>query len=281
MTVDDLRAMANDKICFGESGDVLLVRSQVYGYADFFRYDAIASIERTSTDTVRISVPDGTMMGDHELVLDFSTGLVTADGKVFDEPVKTGNRRASSKETKKVERFTPSINGFSISSLKMMPSSDGYAVYCSVCFNGKKVGDFSDSGDGGMYMFTAKHPYSADRIADAVRSFPSAERDYGYGIMGVPYDIGQMVDELIGMKEIAKELKKAQAKGRDYVLVDEWKTGRRLAATPLSSMSDEELAEGLKSDLSSKGITEYEIRRYRSLDDLKIVNRMVSEEMLI
>lgn len=35
--------------------------------------------------------------------------------------------------------------------------------------------------------------------------------DYGYGIMGVPYDIGQMVDELIGMKEIAKEQKKAQA----------------------------------------------------------------------
>lgn len=90
MTVDDLRAMANDKICFGESGDVLLVRSQVYGYADFFRYDAIASIDRTSTDTVRISIPAGTMKGDHEIVLDFSTGFVTADGKVFDEPVRAG-----------------------------------------------------------------------------------------------------------------------------------------------------------------------------------------------
>ena len=279
MTVQDLKGLTNEMGGFSVSSDSVFIRSWPHKYADMVHISDVGSVEMISPDVVRISIPGGTMMGDHEILADLNTGIVTADGKVFDESM-PGYAQKPKMQKKTRATFYPSINGFSIRSVKAMPSEDGYAIYCKIYFNDRKIGDFVDKGDGSEYSFLADKPYSADRIADAVRRFPSAEHDYGYGIMGVPYDVGQMVDELIGMKEIAKELKKAQAKGRDYVLVDEWKTGRRLAPTPLSSMSDEELAEGLKSDLSSKGITEYEIRRYRTPDDLKIVNRMVAEEML-
>ena len=64
-----------------------------------------------------------------------------------------------------------------------MPSEDGYAVYCKLYFNGKKVGDFVDKGDGGEYSFYADKPYSSSKIEQVVRSFPKIVRDYGSGLM--------------------------------------------------------------------------------------------------
>lgn len=57
--------------------------------------------------------------------------------------------------------FTPSINGFFIKSVKTMPSKDGYALYCKVYFNDRKIGDFVDKGDGSEYSFHACKPYSS------------------------------------------------------------------------------------------------------------------------
>lgn len=62
--------------------------------------------------------------------------------------------------------------------------------------------------------------------------------------------------------------------------MDDVKTGKRFSAMPLNTVSDEELNEKIREDLSSKGITDFEIRRYRSLEDLQIVNKLVVEDML-
>lgn len=277
MTINELKTMANDKICFGDSNILLLIRSLAYKYVDFVDNEKIESIEKVSDDIVLIKVPNGTTMGDHEIKLDFSTGVVIADGKVFSEEIQASGISTTKKRAKK---FTPTINGFSISSIKTMPSTDGYAIYCKVYFKGKKVGDFVDNGDGGMYKFTANKPFDSCKIEDVVRGFPPTVRDFGYGVMEVPYDMGQMVDALLEMEKISKEVKKQQLVGRDYVLIDDIKTGKRFSAMPLNTVSDEELSVKIREDLSSKGITDFEIRRYRSLEDLQIVNKLVVEDML-
>jgi hypothetical protein len=174
-------------------------------------------------------------------------------------------------------RFTPSINGFSIRSVKTMPSEDGYAVYCKLYFNGKKVGDFVDKGDGGEYSFYADKPYSSSKIEQVVRSFPKIVRDYGFGLMEVEYSIGIMVDDLMTMKDIAKELKKLEGVGRDYVRIDDWKGGRHLSAEISSAMNDDEMEARLKADLKKRGMEDFEIKRYRSLDDLCIQSIMVND----
>lgn len=113
-----------------------------------------------------------------------------------------------------------------------------------------------------------------------MRSFPLTVRDYGFGAMEVQYDMNQMVNDLMEMKEIAKELQKLKSEGKDYVRIDDWKNNRHLTASVLSSTTEEELENMLRKDLSERGITEYEVRRYRSLDELYVVNRFVCEEVL-
>ena len=98
--------------------------------------------------------------------------------------------------------------------------------------------------------------------------------------MAVEYNIGIMADELMEMKDIARRLKKLEGTGRDYVSIDDWKGERHLSAEVSKSMSDEEMAERLKADLKKRGMEEFEVKRYRSLDDLCIHNAMVAEEML-
>jgi serine protease inhibitor ecotin len=280
MKVQDLQKLTNERIQFSVSSDSVVIRSWAYRYADMVRVSDIESVEMTSPTVVRISVPVGTRMGDHEILADLNTGIVSADGKAFDEPVSS---YAQKPKTQKKTRctFTPSINGFSIKSVKTMPSEDGYAVYCKVYFNDKKIGDFVDKGDGGEYSFYADKPYSSCKIEQVVRSFPKIVRDYGFGLMEVEYSIGIMVDDLMEMKDIAKEVKKLEGTGRDYVRIDDWKGGRHLSAEVSATMSDEDMSERLKVDLAKRGMCEFEIRRYRSLDDLYIQSIMVNEKMSI
>ena len=284
MTVDELKKLTNDKVLFNSSGCSLVIRSKVYSYADFFRIKNIESIERESENIIRVNIPAGSAMGDREVIVDLETGIVTADGKIFDKPMPGEIRDASPKkpEPRKptAKRFTPAINGFSIKDVHTMPSEDGYACSCKVYFNGKKVGDFLDKGDGSEYSFWADPPYSTSKIENIVRSFPSTNRDYGFGPMEVPYDMNQMVNDLMEMKDIAKELKKLEGSDRDFVTIDEWKTRKHLTCTPLSSISDEELSDKLDKDLQKLGLTDCEINRYRSLEDLCVVNTFVCVERL-
>ena len=45
-------------------------------------------------------------------------------------------------------------------------------------------------------------------------------------------------------------------------------------------MSDEEMVKRLKTDLKKRGMEEFEVKRYRRMDDLCIHNTMVAEEMM-
>jgi len=279
MTVQDLQKLTNEKLQFSVSSDSVAIKSWTCKYADMVHVVDIESVEMASPSVVRISIPVGTRMGDHEILADLSTGIVTADGKTFDDPMPESVPK-SQPQKKARTTFTPSINGFSIRSAKTMPSEDGYALYCKLYFNGKKVGDFVDKGDGGEYSFYADKPYSSHKIESIVRSFPKIVRDYGFGQMEVEYNIGIMVDDLMEMKDIAKELKKFDGTGRDYVRIDDWKGGRHLSAEVVATLSDEEMAKRLKADLKKRGMEEFEIRRYRSLDDLCVCNTAVAYEIL-
>ena len=280
MTVEELKKLTNDKILFDSSKDSLLVRSLIYRYADFLKLDAIESIEKKTGDMILISIPSGSAVEDKSISVNLRTGIVTADGKAFSEPLPSEMRKSVPTKKKSTSRFTPTINGFSIKDVHTMPSEDGYACSCKVYFNGKKVGDFLDKGDGSEYSFWADPPYSTSKIENTVRSFPSTNRDYGFGPMEVSYDMNQMVNDLLGMKEIAKELIKLEGSGRDFVTIDEWKTGKHFTCTPLSSISDEELLDKLDKDLQRRGLTDYEINRYRSLEDLCVVNTFVCIDIL-
>ena len=161
-----------------------------------------------------------------------------------------------------------------------MPSEDGYAVYCKVYFNDRKIGDFVDKGDGSEYSFHACKPYSSYKIKQIVRSFLKIVRDYGFGRMEVEYNIGIMVDELMEMKDISKRLKKLEETGRDDVRIDDWKGERHLSAEFSKAMSDEEMVKRLETDLKKRGMEEFDVKRYRSLGDLCVRNTMVAEGML-
>lgn len=284
MTVDELENLTNDNVLFNSSGCSLVIRSKVYRYADFFSIKAIESIEPESESSIRVTIPSGSAMGDHEVIVDLETGIVTADGKIFDKPMPEEIRNVTQNNTEPrksiAKRFTPTINGFSIKDVHTMPSEDGYACYCKVYFDGKKVGDFVDKGDGGEYSFYADSPYSRSKIEEVIRNFPPTNRDYGFGPMEVPYDMNQMVNDLMEMKEIAKELRKLEGSGKDYVIIDEWRTGRQFTCMPPSGTSDADMKKKLDKDLMMHGISVYDMRRYRSLGDLHVVNLFVCEEML-
>lgn len=274
MTVQDLNGLSNEMVGFSISSDSVFIRSWPYKYADMVHISDVGSVEMVSTDVVRISVPVGTMMGDHEILADLNTGVVTADGKVFDEPMpEYAQKPPMQKKTRGT--FYPSINGFSIRSVKSMPSEDGYAVYCKVYFNDRKIGDFVDKGDGSEYSFYADKPYSSYKVEQIVRSFPTIVRDYGFGQMEVEYSIGIMVDELMEMKDIARRLKKLEGTGRDYVSIDDWKGERHLSAEVSKAMNDDEMEARLRADLKKRGMEEFEMKRYRSQDDIRIYDMQI------
>lgn len=274
MIVQDLQKLTNEKLQFSVSSDSVVIRSWTCKYADMVHVVDIESVEMASPSVVRISIPVGTRMGDHEILADLNTGIVTADGKAFDEPMPTYAQKPQAPKKARAT-FTPSINGFSVKSVKTMPSEDGYALYCKVYFNDRKIGDFVDKGDGGEYSFYADKPYSSYKVEQVVRSFPKIVCDYGFGLMEVEYSIGSMVDDLLVMKDIAKELKKLEGVGRDYVRIDDWKGGRHLSAEISSAMSDDEMEARLKADLKKRGMEDFEMKRYRSLDDLRVHNTMI------
>lgn len=109
-----------------------------------------------------------------------------------------------------------------------------------------------------------------------MRSFPPICRDYGLGELEVEYDMGQMIDALLELEDIAKHLRKLQKKNMDYVILDAWKENRHFTAEVGKETSNEELLEEVK----KRGVAECEIRRYRGLEDLIVVNTEVKEEML-
>ena len=268
--LDEFKAMSNDRISISTVRDFLIIKSKTAEYADSLKLDFIEDIVLEDEGVVSIYVPKGSFMGDTQISVDFASGVITADGEVYGK-VSSQKKRVALKET-----FHPSINGFSIANVISVPSEDGYAIYAEVLFNHQTIGRFIDKGDGSEYSFYANTPYSTRKIEKVVRSFPSTSRDYGLGEIEVEYDMGQMVDALLEMEDIAKHLKKLQIKNMDYVVLDDWKGNRHFTAEVGKETSNEELLEEVK----KRGVSECEIRRYRGLEDLIVVNAEVKEEML-
>ena len=79
MTVQGLKELTNERMRFSVSSDSVFIRSCSYKYADMVNLSDIGSVEMVSPDVVRISVPVGTMMGDHEILVDLNTGIVSAE----------------------------------------------------------------------------------------------------------------------------------------------------------------------------------------------------------
>ena len=263
LTLDELKAMSNEKISISKREEFLILKSQSVGYADSLRLDFLEDIVLKNPNSVKLSIPKGSFMGDTVITLDFSTGYVTINGRSYNQPP-----ISQKKSTALEKRFHPSINGFSITNVRTMPSEDGYAIYAEVLFNNQTVGRFIDKGDGSEYSFYANTPYSTRKIDKVVRNFPSTCRDYGLGELEVEYDMGQMVDALIEMEDIAKHLKKLQIKNMDYVILDAWKENRHFTAEVGKETSNEKLLEEVK----RRGVAACEIRRFSNLDDLIVIN---------
>lgn len=64
------------------------------------------------------------------------------------------------------------------------------------------------------------------------------------------------------------------------MLIYDWKGERHLSVEVSKAMGDEDLGKRLKTDLKKRGMEEFEVKRYRSLDDLCVHNMMVAEEMI-
>lgn len=257
MTVEELTELSNEKIEFRISGGTLMVRSLAYRYADYMRLDFIASLARPSDALVALSVPKGTFMGDHDIDINLRTGIVTADGKTYDDLL-------PDRPKKRFSRIVPTINGFSVENVSCMPSTDGYAVSCDVCFNGVEVGTFLDLGDGSPYSFHAVKPYDAAKIESVVGSFPPIRRDYGLGMTEFRYDMGILVDRLTDLREIAGKAERLWGEGKDYVLLDDWKHDRHFEMSVGKGVRDGELRETLE----KRGLGECEVRRYGRAADL-------------
>lgn len=162
LSVDELKAMSNEKISISKRQEFLIIKSQRVGYADSLRLDYLEDIVLKAPNKVKLSIPKGSFMGDTDITLDFSTGYVTANERSYNQPI-TSQKSAAPKK-----RFHPSINGFSITNVKTMPSEDGYVIYAEVLFNNQTIGRFIDKGDVSEYSFYANAPYSTRKIENVV-----------------------------------------------------------------------------------------------------------------
>lgn len=83
MTVQDLKGLTNERMRFSVSSDNVFIQSLPFKYADMVHVSDIGSVEMVSSEVVRISVPVRTMMGDHEILADLNTGIVSAETVVL------------------------------------------------------------------------------------------------------------------------------------------------------------------------------------------------------
>ena len=83
MTVQDLKGLTNESMRFSVSSDSVFIQSLPYKYADMVHISDVGTVDMMSSDVVRISVPVGTMMGDHEILVSLNTGIVSAETVVL------------------------------------------------------------------------------------------------------------------------------------------------------------------------------------------------------
>ena len=163
----------------------------------------------------------------------------------------------------------PNINGFTLKGLKTMTGHDGYMVNCTLLFNGKNCGDYIDQGDGSEYMFYPADGFSQIGIENALRRFPLIDtHDEELNLPPIHWNIGILVDRLIGQKETLKDFRKAQKKGYELAIITDNKTNGFYTVLVPPQSSDEALVAVIDNGMKKKGIDDYSWKRYRTEDDI-------------
>ena len=121
--------------------------------------------------------------------------------------------------------FRPSINGFSISGLKMMPGHDGYVIRCNILRDGKKVGEYFDDGNGGMPEYW---PVASDFTYGKFVEFCNILPKWKNPCTGHELDVsvGIFVDTLINQHERFKRFRKYRKANEHVCLVFYKEDGR-------------------------------------------------------
>ena len=163
----------------------------------------------------------------------------------------------------------PNINGFTLKGLKTMMGRDGYMVNCTLLFNEKKCGDYIDQGDGSEYTFYPAEGFTQRGIENALRRFPLIDtHDEELDLPPIHWNIGILVDRLIGIKETLKEFRKVQKKGYELAIVTNNRTNGFYTVLVPPASSDKALGKVIDDGMRKKGIDDYSWKRYRTEDDL-------------
>ena len=149
----------------------------------------------------------------------------------------------------------PNINGFTLKGLKTMMGRDGYMVNCTLLFNEKKCGDYIDQGDGSEYTFYPAEGFTQRGIENALRRFPLIDtHDEELDLPPIHWNIGILVDRLIGVKETLKEFRKAQKKGYELAIVTNNRTNGYYTVLVPPASSDKALGKVIDDGMRKKGI---------------------------
>lgn len=160
---------------------------------------------------------------------------------------------------------SPSINGFTITNLKMMESTDGYAIRCNLKRDGKKIGEFLDKGDGGMYDFYPVSGVSQREIEDYLFKFPMIESYEG--LPAIHWNMGILIDKLIEKLDVKDAVLKTSKRGVSLIYVVDDKKGRAFTMNTSVKTTDEQI-EGALSGWYGDDAKYFEWARYNSVDEL-------------
>ena len=107
-------------------------------------------------------------------------------------------------------------------------------------------------------------------IENALRRFPLIDtHDKELNLPPIPWNIGILVDRLIGIKETLKEFRKVQKKGYELAIVTNNRTNGFYTVLVPPASSDEALGKVIDDGMRKKGIDDYSWKRYRTEDDLE------------
>lgn len=161
---------------------------------------------------------------------------------------------------------SPSINGFSITDLKMMQGMDGYIIRCTLNRDGRKVGEFFDGGDGSLYSFYPVTETSSNEIEAYLRKFPLIESDPE--LPPIHWNIGILVDRLIQKNDLKKALARAEKKNCNIIFTDD----RQKGLGYILQCSKEAPDEIIRLEMERKyPEPRYTWKRYKNLNELNEV----------
>lgn len=105
-------------------------------------------------------------------------------------------------------------HGFEVKNVKTWVGMEGYGTRCDVWLNGKKLGTYTDNGDGGCPCYS----FRAQELCDAVKGQCPELAWSAYGHDFEP-DLDMLISRLLEMKDMEKEWKKDAKNGRGWLVI--------------------------------------------------------------